>query len=263
MSEKNEGRRNKKYSNFKVNIVTNYNFIHNLLSNYQESRRPTILAKKDEEKVTDRQPKILLKSKDKDPPPQQTVSTPVQIKIADREKPSSQGWPGKTMQSRELAVPVVSEPPPVIQVPKMSRPVDLITPNMTVNTQAFEFLHENNSIFTVVGVIGMRSCGKSTILNLLGPMDDDSIEEKIFNSKEGIFPIKDYATLNSQLEGIQMYITKDRMILLDCSPVLANLQKKDCILSEIDDLKLIMLLFSICHLVIIVQEDLICTNLIR
>lgn len=203
-----------------------------------------------------------MKSKEKEPV--QPPVAPVQINIAVREKPSSQGWPGKTQQSRELAPPVVSEPPPVVLVPKMTRPVDLIISNFTVNTQAFEYLNDNNSLFFVIGVIGMRGVGKSTILNLLTPLDEHmSPEDKVFNYKEGIFPMKEYMTSNSQSDGIQMCITKDRKILLDCSPVLANLQKKDCILSEIDDLKLIMFLLSVCHLVIVVQEDYVCTNLIR
>lgn len=64
-------------------------------------------------------------------------------------------------------------------------------------------------------------------------------------------------------EGIEMYITEDRIIFLDCSPMLCNPYKKDHVLNEIDDLKMLIFLFNVCHLLIVVQDDSINMNVIR
>lgn len=146
----------------------------------------------------------------------------------------------------------------------MQKPVDLIGPHYSVNLQSFDNLIDNNSDFLVVAVIGCRGVGKSSILNLFGPLDKNiSLEEKIFQKKEGIFPIRSSYLSISHAEGIQMFITKDRTILLDCNPLLNNPFKKEILLSEIDDLKILIFLLSICHVIVVVQEDVLNTNLIR
>lgn len=146
----------------------------------------------------------------------------------------------------------------------MQKPVDLIGAHYSVNLQSFDHLIDNNSDFLVVAVIGCRGVGKTSILNLFGPLDkSSSFEEKIFQKKEGIFPIrKNYSSL-SHAEGIQMFIAKDRTILLDCNPLLNNPFKKEILLNEIDDLKILIFLLSICHVIAVVQEDVLNTNLIR
>lgn len=146
----------------------------------------------------------------------------------------------------------------------MHKPVDLITQHYSVNLQSFDHLIDNNSDFLVVAVIGCRGVGKSSILNLFGPLDKNvSFEEKVFQKKEGIFPIRKSYSSISHAEGIQMFITKDRTILLDCNPLLNNPFKKEILLSEIDDLKILIFLLSICHVIVVVQEDVLNTNLIR
>lgn len=162
---------------------------------------------------------------------------------------------------REIQTPVIEAAP--IIMPPMLKPVELIKNNMTINTQSFEYLVDSNSIFLVVGIIGMRGVGKSTIMNLLTLSGNGlDVEETLFLRKEGIFPISSYCATSLE-EGIQMYITQDRTILLDCSSVLNNPFKKDCSMTEIDDLKQAIFLLSVCHLVLVVQEDFINTNFIR
>lgn len=46
---------------------------------------------------------------------------------------------------------------------------------------------------------------------------------------------------------IRMHITKDRIILLDSAPVLSNRGKKDYVLSELDDIRRIIFLLSVCN----------------
>ena len=54
---------------------------------------------------------------------------------------------------------------------------------------------------------------------------------------------------NNNDQSIDVFITKDRIILLDTSSLL-NLQKRDMINSELDDIKTLMLLLNNCHLII-------------
>lgn len=53
---------------------------------------------------------------------------------------------------------------------------------------------------------------------------------------------------------IDCFITKDRIILLDTSPLLCNF-KRDMISSELDDIKLVCCLLNCCHLIIVVTDN--------
>jgi len=161
----------------------------------------------------------------------------------------------------------------ITQIPLMERPTELIAPHTSmINTQAFEYISETNTDFLVVGVIGMQGVGKSTLINLLMPHEkNQNIAEKLFNQKNGVFNINNIANKKNtagsktlpSTEGIEMFITKDRVVLLDCTPVLANPYQKELISSEIDDIKLIIFLINVCHLLIVVQDDFLNTNFIR
>ncbi|XP_055620985.1 nonsense-mediated mRNA decay factor SMG9 [Toxorhynchites rutilus septentrionalis] len=145
----------------------------------------------------------------------------------------------------------------------MTKPVNLITFHSILDLHTTEYLQENNSHFLVVGAIGTQNTGKSTILNILAGNQE---KESILNSDNGIFPTK---TLFSQLEQsvyedeVQMYITKDRVFLLDSAPVLLNRVKKDFIVSELEDMRTIMFLLSACHVLLVIQEDYHNINFIR
>lgn len=87
-------------------------------------------------------------------------------------------------------------------------------------------------------------------LSTEGVFQTRNIKERIFSSAP-------------TTEGIEMFITKDRIIFLDCSPLLCNPYKKDHVLNEIDDLKMLIFLFNVCHLLIVVQDESINMNVIR
>lgn len=149
----------------------------------------------------------------------------------------------------------------------MSQPIDIVTNHYHLNTTALSYLNEINDNFFVVGCIGGQGTGKSTFLNLLCPMDKNiDVQQFYFKEKNGTFRTqpKDQSSASPTTEGIQMYITSNRTILLDCSPVLCNpYMKKECVQSEIDDLKMVIFLLSVCHLLIVVQDDPVNLNLLR
>jgi predicted GTPase len=74
---------------------------------------------------------------------------------------------------------------------QMLTPITLITSHAQVNPQAFDqVIVEQNSDFLVVAVIGTKSVGKSTILNLLLTELGNNPVETIFKEKEGVFKMK-------------------------------------------------------------------------
>ncbi|KAL9692700.1 hypothetical protein quinque_000027, partial [Culex quinquefasciatus] len=60
-----------------------------------------------------------------------------------------------------------------------------------------------------------------------------------------------------------MFITMDRIVLLDSAPVMSSRGRKDFIIGEMDDLRRILLLFNTCHVLIVMLEDDFNINFIR
>ncbi|XP_055592913.1 protein SMG9 [Uranotaenia lowii] len=213
------------------------------------------------------QPRILLKAKDKDNVPQKT--DPV-ITIASKNPPNKsadQPLPGIKELENPKAIHSQEIPKNAAVVCSMTKPVNLVSGNNTLNVHAFDYLIEGNNDFAVFGAIGMRGAGKSTILNLLAcsPQKKD-IEQTLFYLGNNVFPINSsFDEYDSSIvdDEIHMHITKDRIILLDSAPVLANSNKKDFVTSELDDIRKIMLLLSVCHVLIVLQEDYFNINFIR
>lgn len=209
-------------------------------------------------------PKILLKSKEEKP-----QQVPVQISIAsrpiaDRENvaaadPKIQKSITSTNATSSTQSSQDAKDAEAALV-TMKRPVTIITDYYQINNQALEYMNETNAAFFVVGVIGTQGVGKSTILNILGAkqLNVDNIEEMLAQPTNSIFKMRNSneATFSNMpvTEGVQMYITKDRTILLDCSPVFCNPYKKDIVLNEIDDLKMMMFLLTVCQTLIVVEE---------
>lgn len=259
------------------------------MSTQQESKRPVILAKKDDKDAIERtridsnestnrsaigKPKILLKLKD-----EKTTKTPQQISIVARPTDALANE-SKTNNSSQKSIITLASAPSTSQkdmkdislvngpetvasqnVLAMKEPITLITGHYQINNLAFDHIMETNTAFFVVGVIGPQGVGKSTILNILGSKNAQSINwaDFILSPSPGGATFKTRAPENalstvSVTEGIEMFITKDRTILLDCSPVLCNQHKQEITLSEIDDLKMIMFLLNVCHKLIVVED---------
>lgn len=218
------------------------------------------------------QPKILLKTKTDTKPDNELPSTsyshteqatPVQIPqktiIFQKATQSPALSPNTTREpsgsSNEIPMPSnIVEP-----VYQMTRPATVISSTGMINGGAKKLLMKSNTDFLVVGVMGTQGVGKSTILNLLANEDlDFDYFNRIFVEEDSVFPTKlklNKCSARSRTESTHMFITSDRMILLDTPPVLSNAYKKDMTNNELEDLGSIIGLLSVCHLLIVVQDD--------
>ncbi|XP_055857395.1 protein SMG9 [Episyrphus balteatus] len=260
-----------------------------------EEKRTVILAKRDPDRTTAKtfeeqqpiQPKILLKAKDRNDSggspttvasisnlvPQKTIivtkdSISVEGAIAGVSnltvQPSSQSPSSSSTQPQKE---VTSDVPITEPTPIMTRPATVISSTSQINFNASKFLIKNNKDFLVVGIVGRQGVGKSTIMNMLAAEEiNNEVYKSIFKDQESIFPIKIKPNKGAawpRTESIHMYITKDRMILLDSPPVLCNSYKKDELTNEMDDMHNIIIFLSVCHLVIFVQNDHFDMSLVR
>uniref|UniRef100_A0A023F8R7 Protein SMG9 n=1 Tax=Triatoma infestans TaxID=30076 RepID=A0A023F8R7_TRIIF len=137
-----------------------------------------------------------------------------------------------------------------------------------------EYLTESTD-FLVVGCIGPQGVGKSTLLSHFAKPPDDP-----FDSENLIFKKQSKSQIDSSThctDGIDAYITDERVILLDSQPVLSlsvlvrhyncegNLSARSCSRDDPDypciesDMELLSLqycafLLTVCHVVVVVQD---------
>lgn len=245
----------------------------------QEIKRPIILAKKadkDDKSVAEK-PRILLKSKDSSEQ-SKSPAIPTQISIASRpiEPSTSNADSSKTYRSqpaisvpatkevKDSHLPSTSNDSTTVEnaLPKMKKPFTIISEHLQIQNHAQDFLIESNTDFHVVGIIGTQGSGKSFILNMLNDdivdMDDAEHVNKLLKGRAGVFPMRSLS--NEKLsnmpvtDGIQMYITRHRTILLDCMPLLCNPYKKEAVFNELDDLKTLIFLLGVCNTLIVVED---------
>uniref|UniRef100_A0A182IP22 Uncharacterized protein n=1 Tax=Anopheles atroparvus TaxID=41427 RepID=A0A182IP22_ANOAO len=166
-------------------------------------------------------------------------------------------------QKKSTAVPKGNSaqvaPDPYSYVP-MNGALVLLRNHNAINYRTLDFLHETNQDYMVVGTIGMPGVGKSTILNMLNTnlYYRDNSDDK----SDSIFPVRSSINLNGENE-VKMHITDDRLILLDCSESIFGHTRKDFIQYEQDELKKMMILLRICHVLLVVQEEYYNIRLIR
>lgn len=184
--------------------------------------------------------------------------------LAIQSKPSTNTAPPAASKDQNASATVDAIRPVEI----MTKPMPLISDYYHIQTNVQDVLIEGNADFFVVGIVGTQHTGKSFIANLL--IDDmDNVQCSMWdllNGRNEIFKTgisKLDAKHQPSTEGIQVFITKHRTILLDCSPVLCNPYKKDAILSELDDLKMLMFLLSVCNQLIVVEDSSFNMNLLR
>lgn len=220
----------------------------------QDDGKKIILAKKETPTVrattsgpSHSQPKLLLKPKESaiERTPSQTTST---VDVLDQSKEPDLGVTGASFQSIETTL--------------MKSPIKLMTSELVFNIETISsYIQEQSNDFFVVAFVGPQNAGKSTLANVL--LDPKyNLQEPIKNIFET--RSKQHVTQLGQItQGIDIYITKDRVMVLDCAPLLSNSSYKDYILSELDDLKILTFLLNICNLVVLVQEKYINPNFIR
>lgn len=156
------------------------------------------------------------------------------------------------------------------QLATMKSPIAIISHHNQIQHHVQDHLIETNTDFMVIGVIGTQGAGKSFILNML--IDDDDVNGtqavsdaehvmKLLTNRSGMFNMRQRSqAATTQLsnmpttEGINIYITRHRTILLDCSPMLCNPYKKDAVFNELDDLKMVIFLLSVCNTLIVIED---------
>ncbi|KAK1116520.1 hypothetical protein K0M31_018983 [Melipona bicolor] len=154
--------------------------------------------------------------------------------------------------------------------PEMTSCVKFMDENMQLCENPLEFLYDQQD-FLVVGCLGAQGVGKSTIMSLLTS-----------NVASDIFPTQDTSHHESGANctiGIDFFVTKNRVIYLDTQPILSGSiidystcydQKKsttDFINTEtnleLQSLQFAAFLFSVCHVIIFVQDWFVDPNLVR
>lgn len=116
-----------------------------------------------------------------------------------------------------------------VQTPVMKHSVSMISKNHTDSVLLLENLDLENNNFYVVGAIGMKDSGKSTLLNLIATGEIHRC--KVFSKPSLQAPLfSDFPSGN----GVEGFITKNRVFLLDSAPVLHNTRFREFIISEAD-----------------------------
>lgn len=274
-------------------------------------RRPMIL-KSDRETAKDpskekqekeKQPTIILKTREQSTPKEERPLSPKTAKTSTSEGDGPHPCKIAQNENKEKKAPEQKPSPPL---KFMTEPVKLLDENLELNPSALEFLHDSSTNYLVVGIIGTQGVGKSMIMNLIGAnAHDQSVCSQILSShempQENTFDSSEMGPLENQMEsldfreapevkgtektdnifkfkmqdieqiergvhctkGIDMYITKDRVILLDCqalwSPSLIEesntaVTARSANVVTVDCLQIASYLMAICHVLIAVQD---------
>lgn len=155
--------------------------------------------------------------------------------------------------------------------PEMSTCIKFMDENMQLCENPLDYLCDQQD-FLVVGCLGAKGVGKSTIMSLLTS-----------HYSSNIFQVQDLSHYESDATncttGIDFFISKNRVIYLDTQPIFSGLvtdysvcfdQKKattDFVNTdsnlELQSLQFAAFLFSVCHVIIFVQDWFIDPNLVR
>lgn len=145
-----------------------------------------------------------------------------------------------------------------VEPPAMKHSVSIIKKNHIDSVLILEKLDVDNANFYVVGAIGMKDSGKSTLLNLIATGERHQCKG---NQKLTL-----QAPLFSEFTsgfGVEGFITESRLILLDSSPVLYNMWSREFLVSEADDIRQVQSLLQLCHELVIVYEPQQIMSLVR
>uniref|UniRef100_A0A915PZZ2 Protein SMG9 n=1 Tax=Setaria digitata TaxID=48799 RepID=A0A915PZZ2_9BILA len=111
-------------------------------------------------------------------------------------------------------------PPATVNVEQsigiMKAAVRLLSDTMDFTDVVADYLSTTNTVFTVIGIIGPQGSGKSTLLSMLAGNDHmDMYRHYAFRpaSREAV------ECCRYQSQKISVYVTKSRMILLDCQAI--------------------------------------------
>ncbi|XP_078041813.1 nonsense-mediated mRNA decay factor SMG9 [Augochlora pura] len=153
---------------------------------------------------------------------------------------------------------------------EMTTSIKFMDENMQLCETPLEYLYDQQD-FLVVGCLGGQGVGKSTIMSLLTS-----------SYAPNVFPVQDMSHHESGANcttGIDFFVTKNRVIYLDTQPILSGStidystsydQKKPTsdfanieTNLELQSLQFAAFLFSVCHVIIFVQDWIVDPNLVR
>lgn len=211
----------------------------------RNNQQPTILKKSDssgpkKQRSEPAQPKILTKSSNKE-----NVQAPAPTAVQQHQ--------------------IKKEPEVQMEVLPMKSKFRFMYPHFNIDQKTFDYLDNENSDFLVVAAIGVKNVGKSTLMNMIANQEYIRINSngsyEAFVNDHETFPTKKEQIYDGST--IDMFITTDRVFVLDPSPLASNVQKRDMIVAESDDLKMLIMLFQICHLIIVVHNEFVDLSLLR
>uniref|UniRef100_A0A673XQP3 Nonsense-mediated mRNA decay factor SMG9 n=1 Tax=Salmo trutta TaxID=8032 RepID=A0A673XQP3_SALTR len=138
---------------------------------------------------------------------------------------------------------------------KMKHSIKLVDDQMNWCDSAMEYLRDQTDML-VVGVIGLQGTGKSTIMSLLSANAPEE-DQRVYVFRAQTQEIKERG--GNQSTGIDFYITQERVIFLD-TQVRLNLSP---LLFLNQSLQITAFLFTVCHVVIVIQDWFTDINLYR
>ncbi|TRY94703.1 hypothetical protein DNTS_021600 [Danionella cerebrum] len=164
---------------------------------------------------------------------------------------------------------------------KMKHSIKLVDDQMNWCDSAMEarprpvkYLRDQTDMLAV-GVIGLQGTGKSTVMSLLSANSPEE-DQRAYVFRAQTQEIKERA--GNQSSGIDFYITQERVIFLDTQPILSpslldhfiNNDRKlppeynlPHTYVEMQSLQITAFLFTVCHVVIVIQDWFTDTNLYR
>lgn len=180
------------------------------------------------------------------------------------------------------AAPVPNEQPPTglaaLKIAPEVFPTEsssLIDGAFQWSDKIFETLLDQND-FIVVGCVGMQAAGKSTLMSMISGQPIDTIEKTrlVFRPQKR----SDLEKCIHRTVGVDMYVTSGRMILLDTQPLLSPSMLDQYlrydrkvpseystaeICLEIQALQILTFLYTVCHVVLVVQDHFTDLNLLN
>ncbi|KYO19186.1 protein SMG9 isoform B [Alligator mississippiensis] len=200
-------------------------------------------------------------------PPEETPGTVMQKTPIILAKP-----PAERIQNRGMgaAAPSAALDPVVGQAKlvapeKMKHSIKLVDEQMNWCDSAIEYLLDQTDVL-VVGVLGLQGTGKSTVMSLLSAnQPEEDLRAYVFRPQGQ--EIKERG--GNQTSGIDFFITQERIIFLDTQPILSpsildHLINNDRKLPpeynlphtyvEMQSLQIAAFLFTVCHVVVVVQD---------
>ncbi|PIK60760.1 hypothetical protein BSL78_02324 [Apostichopus japonicus] len=172
------------------------------------------------------------------------------------------------------ATPTHSPRPLAIEVPvhkrlsvpaEMTHSITLVDESGSWCENGIEMLLDLTD-YLVVGVLGMQGSGKSTVMSFLAGNDiSDNKSSYIFKPETRETILK----ASHQTLGVDFFVTKERVILLDTQPILSSSVLDDLLSHEknlqpeytsaenyadMQSLQLVSFLMTVCHVVLVVVD---------